>query len=120
MNNELTYLKEGNHEEIFNSALALARITPKEDFIDMFCSLENYTYNNKFYGSEISNEIINDLIKDRTLVFESNKTNNLSFKKKSCTCKWTCFLYPITNNNCEETPNGCGLLWLQSSTGAVL
>lgn len=71
----------------------------------MFEIIDDYKYDGfKMNGTEIK-----DFIKSIDLY-------NID-RKGACTCLWTCFLYEDSDNNCEETDEGCGFFLIQACTG---
>ena len=39
--------------------------------------------------------------------------NELTARRTTCNCRWTCWLLGETNRNCTPTSHGCGFLWIQ-------
>ena len=98
-----------------NTTLELAKITPEEDFTQMFFSLDDYEFNGTFVGrSPISNETlkqINEVGLSKEVV---------TGKLKKCNCDWLCDFYAGGNQgNCKPTTSGCGFLWAFDCTGYV-
>ena len=95
-------------------AIQLAEITPLQDFLAMFDSLNNYNYNQKFMGEGISQELINDL---RGQYGGIKPPQNVTvLRVPSCDCNWTCGgLWGSRGSSaCRPTLDGCGFLWLSS------
>ena len=95
------------NEKIRAIGLRLAAITPRENFVQMFSSLEDYKYSG---GSKtgVCNECIADMQTE-------NVRNPLGTRSKPCNCNWTCDSVPgSSTSNCEPTGSGCGFLWLSS------
>ncbi len=102
------------HTTIMTTALALAQMTPAEDFIRMFCSLEDYTYPGAFTGSDICYPCVTALSGPRSVTTGSA----VDFRGGKCNCKWTCsfmetFYGGETTDDCTSTSSGCGFLWTQ-------
>lgn len=114
-----SYFKD-NSVEVKNTAIKLAQITPTQDFILMFETIENYKYNGKFYGNSISQNLIKDLQSLGNNDYESlgnNNTANPTQRTPDCNCKWMCeYLGSTPTTNCTRTSYGCGFLWLQECT----
>ena len=95
-----------SNQKIKNLGIDLALITPREDFIQMFSSLENYIPNTGI-STEICNECISDL-KNESIISDKSK---VSFRLGGCNCKWTCGWGPyVSSSNCTPTDTGCGFL----------
>ena len=71
----------------------------------MFEIIDDYKYD----GFKMNSTEIKDFIKSIDLY-------NID-RKGACTCRWTCFLYEDSDNNCEETDEGCGFFLIQGCTG---
>lgn len=103
---------KSSNSDFAKIGISLASITPKEDFLHMFATLDNYNYV-KNQNIEICSECIIDLENSNTV------TNNTNFRSSnvSCNCKWTCGWAGRTSSNCDRTDTGCGFMWLTSCTG---
>jgi hypothetical protein len=92
--------------------IRLASITPKEDFINMFVSLNDYQYKNAFVGKDICVDCIKDMESDSKNLGNTNGT--LQVRLADCNCNWTCGQGDQTTSDCKPTSIGCGFLWLGS------
>lgn len=118
---------------VVETALGLATITPEDDFIRMYSSLYDYTYDGKFSGKEkVSEFILNDLSK-----LGSDPTGGGDGEaNRDCNCRWTCDLWnrnaPSNDKGpadyyqsesraggCRITADGCGFLWMSECTGYI-
>ena len=122
--------------KIKSDAIAMARITPHEDFINLFCG-ENLTPN--LPGLTKIGSICEECITDIENYVEPPSKVAVSYREApSCDCNWTCSQQqgntlcapgytPITlptcsggsTNNCCSATGGCGLFNLQTCSGKV-
>lgn len=100
------------NDKIKDIGIHLASITPREDFLNMFVSLESYTYNKAYLDKEICTECITDMQNEG-----KNLKNEIQTRTADCNCKWTCGWTGQSTSNCNRTDSGCGFLWLTSCTG---
>ena len=116
-----------NTKDIYNPQieevlLELLKITPREDFIQMFMSLSDYTGNFDINNVEVCNECITKLQNEFKKGRELNplhKTSNLEKEeaKGRCDCDWTCgWGAGDTHSYCVTTPTGCGWFWQSACT----
>lgn len=110
-------------------AIRMAKITPQEEFINMFVNYGDYYRNQKLYTPELNNDnnkfIINELEvsieqireskrklfpEDNSMVSENATNGQVSGRiLPDCNCSWTCGFYGGHHNNCTPTDSGCGL-----------
>lgn len=95
-------------------AKSLANITPIEDYVKMFASLENYQFTDKFEGSAMAIDYFDSFEVKNDFEF---KLESSTSKRPDCNCRWTCGEVSGSHSNCNETSIGCGFLWLGSCTG---
>jgi hypothetical protein len=95
---------------IKNLAIHLAEITPAADFYVMFGELQNYQYNERFVGTEISTELVNEIKKATNITVQVP----LIESRWTCNCSWTC---SGSSGGCTRTSYGCGFLWTQACDG---
>ena len=110
-------LKNGYSSKVdgfVETVINLAKITPLEDFEKMFCSLNDYTYNEKFIGTEkVPEEILSDLININNPINDVN----LLDRKRDCSCRWSCWMTGGTaSTKCVITDGGCGFFLMQDCT----
>jgi hypothetical protein len=92
-----------------NLGIRLASITPREDFLNMFSSLENFTYKGFDSNKQVCLECVNDMQN------EVRNIKSLNTRALPCTCRWNCPDGPgKVTSNCDQTSIGCGWFWLQS------
>ncbi|MBC7525556.1 MAG: bacteriocin fulvocin C-related protein [Flavobacterium sp.] len=97
------------------AALALAEITPDEDFTDMFNTLSNYNFNGSFVGKSVISDLTIKSINDFGLSQEV-----ITGRLKDCNCRWSCDWYVGgSSGNCHVTSSGCGFMWAFECTGYV-
>lgn len=106
---------------ILEIAIAIAEITPREDFIQMFESLDKYEFTGSFQGKEICLECIEDMESYSRELSTIQAASFRSGDKANCNCRWTCsfmetFFGGDSTTDCEKTDTGCGFLWTQSCT----
>ncbi len=101
-----------SNDKIRNIALDLARITPGDDFIDMFDSMNDYTYVGKFHGTDVCSSCITDI--ENEGVVPVNNPSSPNARVPVCNCAWTCGhpFGPGGSSNCRQTSSGCGFLWM--------
>ncbi|MAT55133.1 MAG: hypothetical protein CMN32_11685 [Saprospirales bacterium] len=118
-------------------AIEMAKITPMEDYLNLFCSTGDYLPEITGIGS-VCEQCINDL---RNVDFQSfDPSNEVKSRTSDCNCAWTCqqqednmlcepgyyatTLPPCdddqTSGCCNQTASGCGFLFLYSCTGLVV
>ena len=103
------------------AGIELAKITPKEDFTQMFYTIHDYSYNGKFSGRDICEECLFDIKKGT-----ENEQPNVNLRaedKPKCNCRTLCDFYETfyggeTTSECEQRDCncGCGFLWLFKCT----
>ncbi|CEN47610.1 exported hypothetical protein [Capnocytophaga canimorsus] len=117
----------GNEDKYlaFNQAtIRLANNIPKEDFMLMFTSLDDYDYSGSFLGKEKVSKVFIDYIeglKETYYLGENlNGSSIPSVARRKCSCRW-CLFVPeeYVTANCDEADFGCGFLWLQSCNRTV-
>jgi len=91
------------------SASQLAKITPRQDFGEMFEMLEDYQYSGKFSGTENMPDSLVEGLADMDL-----------FNRGACSCRWCLFGTTSTGTNCAPTKSGCGFLWIQECNQCIL
>jgi hypothetical protein len=94
----------------------LAEITPKDDFIMMFETLDDYSFSSSRFSMHQPDPIF---VMQVFQEINSTERQSILIKKSdlpSCNCGWTCgdSFSQCTHSNCEQTRYGCGFLWLQS------
>ena len=109
--------------------IALAKVTPENDYISMVSTLENFsktkndivssTSRNNFVVQDLENFLIKVKTRNKLIIEESQTSGNIFNKKPTCNCSWTCGMYGGTNDNCNESTSGCGFLWTQPCKGYV-
>lgn len=109
LKNDCDFTSFANNVKIQDIGIRLASITPREDFLKMFVSLDNYYYKNAFIGKEICSDCIKDMESD-----SRNIGKTLQTRLADCNCNWTCGSATTTTSNCSPTSLGCGFLWLGS------
>jgi hypothetical protein len=93
--------------------LSLASITPKEDFIRMFATLDDYRFDPSNSHTDICSECISDMLSDTTIATVT--TNSPTLRVNECNCRWTCdWGTGCSTGLCAGTGSGCGFLWLGS------
>jgi len=105
-----------NQSRLFiEKSVRLAQITPYEDLIAMFESLQDYKFQGVFLGkTKTPQELIDDI---NNL---NNSNPNLSEKSKvNCSCRW-CLFTSGTKTNCLQTEDGCGWFGIQSCTHCLM
>jgi hypothetical protein len=99
------------NEVLKGLGIKLASITAREDFLNMFSSLENFTYKGFNSNKQVCLECINDTEN------EVKNIKSLNTRTLPCTCRWNCPDGPgKQTSNCGQTSIGCGFLWLQRCT----
>ncbi len=119
LNEELAKAKTINdlyNDNLERIALAFAAITPQNDFIEMFISLDNYNgsfdANNFKVCEECIVGITNDFKEKRDIMIRNAKTHTPPKPKVDCNCSWTCGDGPgEVTTNCTPS-GGCGFLFL--------
>lgn len=108
--------------KISSIAVALAKITPEQDFLMMFGSLDDYKLgaDGSFHDNIISLDLQHSL-KNLESYSKTLKATSSNKALPDCNCSWTCDWYNngYSNTNCNETTTGCGFLWLQSCVEKV-
>jgi hypothetical protein len=97
-----------DNEILRNLGVKLASIMPREDFLNMFATLDNYKLDNSNKLNPVCEECIIDIQNEVSII------NSLNTRAIPCSCKWTCGSGVKTTSNCNATSIGCGWLWLQS------
>ncbi|PZU86961.1 MAG: hypothetical protein DI529_07990 [Chryseobacterium sp.] len=117
-----------NGVKLIELGIALAKITPENDYIKMVSSLENYTttknvkigkINNVFVVKDLENFLIRVKKRNKLIIEESQSSGGITNKKPVCNCSWTCGMYGGVDDNCTASNGGCGFLWLQDCTGHI-
>lgn len=125
-------------EKIKQDAIAMAKITPRQDFINLFCIEELTELVPKLVKSgQICTDCISSLEAEKSTL--TNGAHDLTYRTSDCDCLWTCTLQ-AQNMLCDHgdaiilppcptsTPNstgccnatgGCGLFANQTCTGLV-
>ena len=117
---EMNNVRIGDQNRFQEIAINLARITPEQDFIEMFSDLSDYKFSGTFHSKNISPKYVIDDLKNLKLNFavakDANLNNSLS-KKKDCSCRWSCWMTGGTaTTNCATTNGGCGFFLMQDCT----
>lgn len=108
LRNDCDFTSFANNVKIQDIGIRLASITPREDFLKMFVSLDDYYYKNGFIGKEICDECIKDMESE-----SRNIEKTLQTRSADCNCKWTCGWGPGgSTKNCTVTQTGCGFFWM--------
>lgn len=107
----------------------MAKITSKQDFINIFSSLEIPKITNT---GEICLECIEDLRSQsmyNAINLRSDNDDTTSGEEPACTCKWSCHSGPCdiieacngnnAGNCCEPSGPGCGLFFFGTCTRAI-
>ncbi len=114
-------LQSGSEENLTTDSefqrvgIALSKITPDEDFIQMFVRLENYhsfdASRFQKFESTITAKLEIDFIDKKIIAGNSNRMNG------TCNCDWTCGDGDCdTSYDCEEG-GSCGFLWMFDCVG---
>ncbi|WP_027001531.1 bacteriocin fulvocin C-related protein [Hugenholtzia roseola] len=108
-------------KEVETVIVSLLKITPKNDFIQMFMSLDDYNESFDTNKVEYDVQFLTGIQKEFEQVRE-NSTNSQKAQAAqgglmNCDCKWTCgWTGADTHTNCKPTKDGCGLLWMSPCT----
>jgi hypothetical protein len=102
------------NEKIREIAIQLATVTPREAFLQMFESLENYNYNGSNTSTAICEECVTDL---RNYKPVNLPIVDIEQRAPVCNCRWTCDWYSLSpTRDCRLTMQGCGFFWLSTCT----
>jgi len=110
---------ECKEDLIFNpvieeTVLYLAKVTLRQDFINMFCKLNDFSKSNNFdfIESSFAEEVKTgfDDMYESHFEIENRRAKGLP----DCNCNWTCgdHLSQYATDKCNETDSGCGFLWM--------
>ena len=129
---KVSYLKDLDNKQI--SLINEFKLNLEETGIDKLASSdESMQLIEQLFKTIKANDLIeifsiNASIPDHTLkggeyfTFDKNSFSNksefiggneLTARRTTCNCRWTCWLLGETNRNCTPTSNGCGFLWIQ-------
>ncbi|MDO5608204.1 MAG: bacteriocin fulvocin C-related protein [Capnocytophaga sp.] len=110
------------YEQFRIATVNLASLVPKEDFVLMFNSLEDYNFSGEFSGTNQVPVAFLDYINtaEASSVNLYNEKINLT-TKRNCNCRWCLFVDKdfLTTNCTDAGDKGCGFLWLQSCDKAT-
>ena len=124
LKSEMNNVRIGNQNRFKEIAINLAKITPENDFIQMFSDLSDYKFYGHFNSKNISPKYVIDDLQNLKLNFsvadDSNLKNSLSktaVSSRDCSCRWSCWMTGGTSSkNCRVTDGGCGFFLMQDCT----